>query len=131
MKKNILIALSLVLFVSAQSFAQANAPEKPVKTGNEWKMPSDVFKRSQDFADNLKKTLGLNTEQTKKVYEAFLNNTKPVDEIMIGITDKKEQAAALKANQEAFKTTLKDILSPEQFSKYVKMGVKKSKNKAR
>jgi hypothetical protein len=126
MKKNILIALSFVLFVGVKSFAQTGTPEKPVKTGNEWKMPSDVFKRSQAFADNLKKTLSLDSVQTKKVYEAFLKNTKPVDEILIGITDKKEQAAALKANQATFDNTLKGILTPSQFSKYVKIGAKKA-----
>jgi len=75
MKKNIIILLTFSFF-NARLFAQSTEPLKPVKTGDEWKMPTDVFKRSQTFADSLKKELGLDAAKTKKVYDAYLANIK-------------------------------------------------------
>jgi len=121
MKKNIATTLLLLILFSAALSAQTTPPEKPVKTGNEWKMPSDVFRRSEAFADNLKKKLGLDATQTKKVYNAFLANTKSIDEIpMLPVSDE-EKKEKMKANKAAFNETLKGILSPGQFEKFIKM----------
>src|SRR5579859_4190301 len=98
MKKNIFPLLILAL-VSTRSFAQAKEPSRPVKTGNEWKMPSDAFSRAQAFAGRLTKALGLDTATSKKVYNAYLANTKPVDEITISAAGEEEKKARMKANQ--------------------------------
>jgi hypothetical protein len=111
-----LFLLSIAAFASTISFCQQ--PEKPVKTGNEWKMPADVFKRSAAYADGLKATLHLDSSQTKKVYDAYLANTKSVDEISV-IPDEEEKKARMKANQASFNETLKGILSPSQFQTYL------------
>jgi len=120
MKKKLLGFTVLAIFITISGLAQT-APQKPVKTGNEWKMPADVFKRSEAYSNNLKIKLGLNDSQTKKVYDAFLANTKPVDEIQISPGSDEEKKTKLKANQAEFNETLKGILSPAQFDKYLKM----------
>ena len=130
MKKEICIVLSILLF-SSYAIAQTAEPEKPVKTGDEWKMPSDVFKRSQSFADSLKKMLGLDAAATKKVYDAYLANTKPIDEIRVLPISDDEKKERLKANHEDFNATLKGILSAEQYRKYLTLnaGVSASESK--
>jgi len=126
MKTQLLLSILLLSLLSAKLLAQTvGEASKPVKTGNEWKMPIDVFKRSQAFADDLKQKLGLDSIQTKKVYEAFLNNTKPSDEISV-MPDGDVKKAKMKANQEAFKIELKGILSLKQYDNYLKMAGKKN-----
>ena len=121
MKKNILIGVVLLTLTSIQLSAQSTKPQKPVKTGNEWKMPSDVFKRSKAFADNLQKKLGLDSVQSKKVYDTYLANTKPLDEISVLPISEKEKETELKANKAAFNEKLKEIFTATQYSKYLKM----------
>ncbi len=93
---------------------------KPVKTGNEWRMPSDAVPHAQQFADELTKTLSLDQATAKQVFTAYLVNTKSVDEIRIGGGSEKEINSALQTNQIAFDKTLKGILSPAQFEKFIK-----------
>lgn len=57
----------LLIFISLDLSAQKTTPQKPVKAVNEWKLPSDIFKRFKAFADSLQKKPGLNDTQTKKV----------------------------------------------------------------
>lgn len=120
MKKKIFIETMMLAVTSIQLSAQTTNPQKPVKTGNEWKMPSDVLKRSKAFADNLQKKLELDAVQTKKVYDAYLANTKPLDEISVLPVSAKEKDAALKANKGAFVETLKGIFTASQYKKYLK-----------
>jgi hypothetical protein len=121
MKKNMLIGLGLVTFTGIQLSAQTTQPQQPVKTGNEWKMPSDVFKRSRAFAENLQKKLGLDSVQTRKVYDAYLANTKPLDEILVRPVNTNEKQAALNANKAAFNETLKGIFTSSQYRNYLKI----------
>jgi hypothetical protein len=127
MKKQFAAAIFVSSFCSAGLSAQTkDTGTVPVKTGNEWRMPDDAVKRSQDFADRLKKDLGLDEETTKKIFQACLANTKPLDEIKVLPLSDKEKADRLKANQAAFKQTLKGILSVDEYVRYVKMGAGKS-----
>jgi hypothetical protein len=121
MKKNMLIGLGLVTFTGIQLSAQTTQPQQPVKTGNEWKMPSDVFKRSRAFAENLQKKLGLDSVQTRKVYDAYLANTKTLDEILVRPVNTNEKQAALNANKAAFNETLKGIFTSSQYRNYLKI----------
>lgn len=118
MKKSLFSLLTL-LFSCVCLFAQTTEREKPVKTGDEWKMPGDVFKRSQIFADSLKKMLGLDQPTTKKVYDLYLANTKPADEILVLPLSDNEKKERMKANHENFNANLKEVLSPEQYKKYL------------
>ena len=120
MKKKLLVLLLLTIIITVNAVSQTT-PQKPVKTGNEWKMPADVFKRSETYSTNLKVKLGLSDSQTKKVYDAFLANTKPVDEIQISPGSEEEKKIKLKTNKAEFNETLKGILSPAQFDKYLKI----------
>ena len=122
MKKYILAA-TLLMITGTGLVAQTTTPQKPVKTGNEWKMPSDVFKRSKIFAADLKKKLGLDSVQTKKVYDAYLANTKPPDEIQVANISDKEKQIKLKENKTAFSEKLKAIFTPVQYGKYLKMDI--------
>ncbi len=121
MKKKTFIGIMLFAVTSIQLSAQTTNAQKPVKTGNEWKMPSDVFKRSKAFSDNLQKELGLDSVQSKKVYDAYLANTKPLDEISVLPISEKEKEAEIKANKAAFNETLKGIFTTAQYNKYVKI----------
>lgn len=123
MKYISLIIISALVIACNSGFAQATLPAgKPVKTGNEWKMPGDALTRSKKFTDDLKVNLGLDDATSQKVFKAYLANTKSVDEIpMLPISDD-EKANRLKANKLAFDETLKGILTAEQFDKYIKLG---------
>jgi len=128
MKKQMLLPLLVLSLSSMKLFAQTiDSASKPVKTGNEWRMPGDAVKRSQDFADMLKKNIGLDDETTKKIFQARLANTKPLDEIQVLPLSEKEKSDRLKANKAAFDETIKGILSPEQFDRYLKIPVSKKK----
>jgi len=120
MKKKVFIGMILLTISCSQLCAQTTSPQKPVKTGDEWKMPTDVFKRSKTFADNLQKKLGLDSVQTKKVYDVYLENTKPLDEISVQPISEKEKDAKLNANKAAFNEKLKGIFTAEQYIKYLK-----------
>jgi len=121
MKKAITLgALALVLCgIKAQAQTDEQA-EAPVKKGNEWQMPKDVLMRSKKFADGLKQSLGLDDATTKKVFNAYLGNTKSVDEIKVDQGSEKEKKDKLVANEEEFLKTLQGILTPAQYDAYLK-----------
>jgi hypothetical protein len=121
MKSKNFVGMILLTIAIGQLQAQSTQNEKPVKTGDEWKMPSDVLKRSREFAGKLQKKLGLDDAQTKKVYDAYLANTKPLDEISVQPIPEKEKTAKINANKAAFNETLKGILTPAQYERYLKM----------
>ena len=122
--------ISFLLACNSLSFAQESLPSgKPVKTGNEWKMPGDALTRSKKFTDVLKTNLDLNDATAQKVFKAYLANTKSVDEIPVLPVSDEEKANKLKANKIAFDETLKGILSTEQFDKYLKMEANKKVHK--
>ncbi len=120
MNKSISVAMVAVTFTGMQLNAQTARPAPPVKTGNEWKMPSDVIKRSKAFAYTLQQRLGLDSIQTRKVYDVYLANTKSVDEISVQAASGKEKEVKLRANRAAFNAKLKEILTPRQYVEYLK-----------
>lgn len=60
-----------------------------------------------------------NKTNKEKVYEIFLANTKPLDEISVTTVSDKEKAAMRKSNQIAFDEKMKGILSAVQYQKYM------------
>jgi hypothetical protein len=121
MKKVILCSLIMLALISMKATAQTgDQATKPVKIGDEWQMPKDVLLRAKNFSESLQKSLGLDDAVTKKVFNAYLGNTKPVDEIRMGQGSESEKKAALVANQAEFDQTLKSILSPGGFAQYIK-----------
>lgn len=107
MKQITLIYIAFLTIASVELSAQITSPQKPVRTGDEWKIPSDAFKRSKDFADNLQTRLKLDSIQKKKVYDIYLSNTKPLDKIGILSISDKEKGERINANKAAFDESLK------------------------
>jgi hypothetical protein len=121
MKTITLFSLTLLALTSLKALAQTDdKTTQPVKTGNEWQMPKDVLQRAKAFSDGLQKSLSLSDSATKKVFNAYLGNTKSVDEIHMGKGSESEKKAALTTNQQAFDQVLKEILTPAQFETYIK-----------
>jgi hypothetical protein len=121
MKKFNVLMMLLLALTSLRTLAQSDTSHSiPVKSGNEWQMPRDVLIRSKNFADSLQKLLGLDEPTKKKVFDAYLANTKPVDEIRVSGQPEQQKKAALAANQEKFVQTMKGILTASQFERYVK-----------
>ncbi|MHA4810740.1 hypothetical protein ACX0G9_21720 [Flavitalea flava] len=123
MKSKLLSVMLVFIFCGVRLFAQKkDTLPKPVKTGNEWHMPTEAIKRSHDFANLLKKDLTLDDATTKKVFDIHFGNTKSVDEIRMGPGSENAKAQAMKGNKEALKAKLKTVLSPEQYDKFMKIG---------
>jgi hypothetical protein len=121
MKKGIFLNLLLLAFTGIRALAQTDEQgTKPVQKGNEWQMPKDVLVRSSHFSEYWKKALGLDDSTTKKIFNAYLGNTKAVDEIRMGTGTEQDKKNALAANQEQFDRTLKGIFTPSQFDAYMK-----------
>ena len=120
MKAVPVIAIAQFFFFNTALYAQKDKPQQPVKTGNEWKMPGDVIQRSRTFANNCQKQLGLDSIQTKKVFEAYMSNTKPLDEIAVAQVSDKQKEQMVKDNTSAFNEKLKTIFTSTQYSKYIK-----------
>ena len=119
------MAIALIFFTSARLRSQTASPEKPVKTGDEWKMPSDVFKRARTFVSRLNEQLALDSSQSKKIYQAYVANTKPLDEIEMARVSEEEKSAKRKNNEAAFDQTLRQILTASQFQRYLKLNPRK------
>jgi hypothetical protein len=122
MKYISLIMAAAMLFACSKASAQSSLPAgKPTKTGDEWKMPGDAMTRAKKFTETLKTSLNLDDATSQKIFQAYLANTKSVDEIpMLPVSDE-EKKAKLKANRVAFDDKLKGILSDDQFAKYQKL----------
>ena len=121
MKKTILFTCMLLSLTGLRTLAQTdNQPLKPVKTGDEWQMPKDVLQRASAFSDSLQKSLHLTDTVKRRVFSAYLGNTKSVDEIRMAPLSENEKTTALAANRKAFDQTLRGILSPVDFDRYIR-----------
>ncbi len=119
MKKAIVLSVLALTLCGIKAKAQTEEAETPVKKGNEWQMPKDVLMRSKKFADGLKQSLSLDDATTKKVFNAYLGNTKSVDEIKVAQVSEKEKKDRLAINQQEFLKTLRGILTPAQYDTYL------------
>jgi hypothetical protein len=108
------LMLAILTLAGVNGFAQTGEPAKPVKKGDEWQMPRDVLVRSKNFSEGLKKSLGLDSLTTRKVFDLYLGNTKTVDEIRMGAGSEKQKQDALTANQLGFDEKVKALLTPAQ-----------------
>ena len=119
MKKTILVSLvvlGIAATVHAQSAAEGPLPEKK---GDEWQMPKDILLRSRFFSQKVKKSLGLDSAATRKVFDLYLGNTKTVDEIRVGSGSAEDKKAALAANQHDFDQKIKEMVTAKQFDVYM------------
>lgn len=79
---------------------------------------ADPTIRAQRMTDRLIKELGLNQATSQKVYAAALTRAQKIDNIQASPDDNRTKAKALKANADDFKTQLKSMLTPDQFTKF-------------
>jgi len=121
MKKAIVLSALALTLCGIKAKAQTDEQAQiPVKNGNEWQMSKDVLMRSKKFADGLKQSLNLDDATTKKIFNAYLGNTKSVDEIKVAQVSEKEKKDRMAANQQEFLKTLHGILTPAQYDVYLK-----------
>lgn len=120
MKKAILISLMVLGIATIKANAQSAAERQlPKKKGDEWQMPKDILLRSSDFSQKAKKSLGLDSAATKKVFDLYLGNTKTVDEIRIGAGSAEDKKDALATNQREFDQKIKEVVTAKQFEMYM------------
>lgn len=112
MNKTILPLLYLLMFGSLSLLAQP-------PTGPRGERPPKP--NAERFTERMTKELNLNAATSKKVHDAFLNNMKKMDAIFASKVDEKEKRAALDANKKVFEKTMKSILSPAQYSQFLKL----------
>jgi protein CpxP len=109
MKNFILLSLFMLSFVFTIS-AQNNNQTKTKKTPAE---------KAAFFADRTKADLGLDDTQKQKVYDAKLDQLTQREAIKTKYNnDNKAGEADFRANNEKFKTTMKSILTPDQYTKW-------------
>ncbi|MVM40466.1 DUF4890 domain-containing protein [Spirosoma sp. HMF3257] len=82
---------------------------------------ADPTTRAQRMTDQMAKQLSLDEATSKKVYDLTLARAQKVDAIQKGTDDNKAKNQALKANADEFKSKLKGILTPDQFTKFESM----------
>jgi hypothetical protein len=110
MQKKLIIFLFTI--ISIQAFTQPPAGPR----GERPPMPN-----AERFTERMTKELNLNVATSKKVHDAFLNNIKKMDAIFASKSAEKDKRAALDANKKAFEKTMKSILSPTQYAKFLKL----------
>ena len=115
MQKRLIIFLFTIM--SVQAFAQPPAGprgERPPKPN------------AERFTERMTKELNLNAATAKKVHDAFLNNIKKMDAIFASKSAEKDKRAALDANKKTFEKTMKGILSPAQYTQFLKLEAERS-----
>lgn len=110
MQKRLIIFLFIL--ISIQVFAQPPAGPR----GERPPMPN-----AERFTERMTKELNLNAATSKKVHDAFLNNMKKMDAVFASKLEEKDKRAALDANKKAFEKTMKGILSPAQYTQFLKL----------
>jgi hydrogenase maturation factor HypE len=111
--KRILLAV-LALFISAGSiWAQNDIAPKPKKTAEQ---------RAEQFSKKMTKNLNLDGAQQERIKAINLDRFKQIDEARNGEAGKKKEVAAkIKAINDTYLTTLKGVLTEEQFKKFEEM----------
>ncbi|MBX9852315.1 MAG: DUF4890 domain-containing protein [Cytophagaceae bacterium] len=117
--KTILLSIFAFAF-TLNVFAQASKSKAP-------KSPEEAAKI---HSERLGKELGLNADQTAKIYTLFLNQRTKMEEIKAKYPNDKEKAKAeMKPVKEQFKADMKSTLTPEQYAKWEEMKKKKETEK--
>jgi hypothetical protein len=121
MKRKFFIILVVAVAATISVHAQTTAERQmPVKKGDEWQMPKDVLLRSRALSQHLKKTLGLDSATTLKVFDLYLGNRKSVDEIAVGTGTPEDKKNALAANQSEFDQKIKELVTAKQYDLYMR-----------
>ena len=106
--------------------AQPAAVSKKVKMAVPYKAGAPE-QRAEKMSQQLGKELGLDAATVAKVKAAALVRDQKIDAIQTGTDSNKAKNTALQANAQAFKATLKALLTPEQFARFSSHGAKTTK----
>lgn len=103
--KNFLLTLMATFFLLGTSFAQEKATAE---------------QRAENYAAKVTKEYSLSAEQQQKVQAARLTMIKQMDELdaKYGRENRKEHKDEYKPVHDSFKAEMKQILTPDQFSKW-------------
>ena len=102
----------LFALIGFQAFAQPQAGPR----GERPPIPN-----AERFTERMTKELNLNAATSKKVYDAFLNNIKKMDKVFASKAEEKDKRAALYENKKDFQKSMKSILSPAQYTQFLKL----------
>lgn len=130
LKKLIVLSSFMLTLCSSSLFAQqtaatnapdqTNAPKVKNRSAQTYQA-ADPTVRAQKMSDRMKQQLGLDEATSKKVYDVVLARAQKVDAIQKSSDDNRTKAKELKANADDFKSKLKEVLTPDQFSKFTSM----------
>lgn len=126
LKKIALSGLVLTLFSLPLLAQQTTTPDSPAaRMGKGRSMQqhqmADPATRAQKMTDRMTRQLELDQATSKKVYDVLLARAEKVDAIQKSSDDNKTKAQALKANADDFKSKMKSILTPDQYTKFESM----------
>ena len=106
------LIILLFALIGFQAFAQPQAGPR----GERPPMPN-----ADHFTKRMTKELNLNTTTSKKVNDAFLNNIKKMDAVLVSKLEEKDKRDALDANKKDFQKSMKSILSTAQYALFLKL----------
>ena len=140
MKKSFLVVLALA-GMSISSFAQANVdvddadePSQAVQIKNKGgEQPKRTpEERAKQQSQKMAVKLGLSEEQKEKVYKLSLLKARKMDQLKVrSDNDKKAKITQAQQIQEENDAALKnDVLTPEQYAKYVQIKEDQKKKRA-
>lgn len=126
LKKIALSGLVLTMFALPLLAQQTTTPDAPAarmgkSRGMQQYQAADPATRAQKMTDRMTRQLELDQATSKKVYDVLLARAEKVDAIQKGSDDNKTKAQALKANADDFKSKMKSILTPDQYTKFESM----------
>lgn len=108
-----MMALIALFFAATTLWAQNDIAPKSKKSPEQ---------RAELFSKKMTKNLGLDAAQQERIKAINLDRFKQIEEARTaGTGKKKEVASKIKAINETYLTTLKGVLSEEQFKKFEEM----------
>jgi periplasmic protein CpxP/Spy len=119
--KQVILLIAFALTVSLSSFAQQQN-QKQMKTPEE---------RAEHQSQRLTKELSLSADQTTKVKAVLLQKEQQEEVIKnkyVNATDKKAEHTEMKTLREQKEAELKQIFTPDQFTKYEAMKKQNKEN---
>lgn len=106
----------LFVFISIQVFGQP-----PVGPRGERPPMPDAKIRAERFTKRMTKELSLDANTTKKVHSISLISMKKMDVVFASKSAEKDKKAALDANKKVLEKNMKSILTPVQYTKFLKL----------
>lgn len=113
MKRGLFLALIATIALSGMTTAQNEQPK------GERKAQLTAEQMAQQITDKQTKELSLDAEQSKKLYEANLQQAQSQKQMREAKHDfDEQQRAEMQQQREALDNTMREILTPEQYAKW-------------